>query len=402
MLKKKKKNRSSIGVIRSRDIVRLVFDRRGAITREQVIAATRASEFSIYRIISRLMEHGILQELPEGLSRGGRRSRFLTVNPALGCVIGSCIDEEFIKIGLYDAVGNTLKAQTVTMRTTAGPEILEEYVRNVRSFCREAASRRRVFAVGLGVPGILDRMRTTGMFTSLYSEWRNLPIQRILQEQLRMPVYLEHNATLAALAEFQEHRRDAASLIYIDVDRGVGMGVIMDGKVFHGGQGMASEFGHMIISENGPMCACGNRGCIGAMVNIGTILEQVRAIVRSGVVSDVDERGITFDSLVTHFAAGDRIVTDVVRNAVRLLCIGISNLVHVYSPQVIVIGGRFARFGQPLQTLIVQEMQKLFWNAIRHLEPVIKVSPVEENQVHGAALFALENVYTHQAEEVVP
>jgi len=402
MLKKRKKKYSSIGAVRARDIVRLVFERRGAITREQVIEATRASRFSIYRIVGRLVERGILRELPEGISRGGRRSRFLTFNPDIGCVVGSCIDEEFIKIGLYDAVGNTLKAQTVTMKATTGPEILEEYVHIVRSFCAGALPRRRIFAVGLGVPGILDRTRTTGVFTSLYAGWKNLPIRRTLQERLRMPVYLEHNATLAALAEFQEHRREAASLIYVDVDRGVGMGVIMGGKPFNGGQGVASEFGHMIINENGPRCACGNRGCIGAMINIESMVEQVRAMVRSGVVTDLDERNITFDSLVEHFAAGDRIVTDVVRNAVHLLCIGINNLVHLYSPQVLVVGGRFARFGQPLQTLIVQEMQKLFWNANRHLEPVIRVSPAEDNQVHGAALFALENVYTHQAEEVVP
>jgi glucokinase len=220
----------------------------------------------------------------------------------------------------------------------------------LRAACQDAAIEVPALGgVGIASPGWVDLENGVVPAAPQLPGWRNVPLVRVMRERLGVPVTLENDANAAALGEnvFGAGRR-ARHLVYITVSTGVGGGLIIDGKPYGGAQGSAGEIGHTVIDPLGPVCPCGNNGCLEILASGTAITRRAEAVEARGAsptLTRIREReGRLTARLVAEAAtAGDLESREIYAEAGRFLGLSLGNVVNLLSPEIIIIGGGVAR-----------------------------------------------------------
>lgn len=213
-----------------------------------------------------------------------------------------------------------------------------------------------LYGIAIAFAGILDVKK--GVVTSAPSlpGWYNIPLRHILNEKLgKINMHLINDASAAALGE---HRFGAGcgvgNLIYLTVSTGIGGGIIIGGKLYMGTDGCAGEIGHMIVEANGPQCNCGNLGCLEVLASGTAIAKEAKKRIEHGEPSSIIKfAGRGFNSITAEAVAlaakqGDQLACDIVNKAGYYLGIALTNMVNIFNPEVIVIGGGVSRMGNML------------------------------------------------------
>jgi glucokinase len=210
-------------------------------------------------------------------------------------------------------------------------------------------------AVGIGAPGPLDI--PLGILTEPPNlpGWHNVPLKQIIEDELGIPAHLENDANAAAIGEYLYGAgQGTRHMIYVTVSTGIGGGLILDGQIYHGLTGGAGEIGHMTILPQGPQCGCGNRGCLEAMASGTAIAREGQYLVSRGVPTLISELaedasgGVSARTVVEAMRRGDEYATEIIVQAMSYLGIGMANLVNLFNPEMIVIGGGLTNLGDRL------------------------------------------------------
>ena len=220
-------------------------------------------------------------------------------------------------------------------------------------------------AIGIASAGWLDAKEGIVVAAPQLPGWHNVPLCRILQERLGPPAHLENDANAAALGEnVFGAGQGVQHMIYITVSTGVGGGIIIDGKLYGGARGSAGEIGHMVIDDGGPPCGCGNRGCLEALAS-GTAISrrgtEAEAAGESGALTAILQRDgrISAQAMSAAAAYGDSVSREIFAEAGRYLGIGLGNLINVFSPEAILIGGGVSRAGDLFMPHAEKSMQSI-------------------------------------------
>jgi glucokinase len=254
-----------------------------------------------------------------------------------------------------------------------------------------------VRAVGFGIPALVEF--ATGMaVSSVHLPLEGLAFRELMAERLGLPVFVDNDANLAALAEQRQGAaRGAGNVVMLTLGTGIGSGVVLDGHVLRGATGAASEIGHMTIDHHGPPCqgTCPGRGCLEVMAS-GTAIgregsDAGRREPQSALGRAVAQRGVVSGEEVTALAvAGDPVACSVMAAIGRNLGAGIASIVNIFEPEVVVIGGGAAAAGDllldPAREMVAQR-------ALRPSRDHVRIVPAalgEEAGMVGAALFALD------------
>jgi len=238
----------------------------------------------------------------------------------------------------------------------AGLEVvLERIVGSLEGALAEAGLRQGdLAAVGICSPGPCDI--DAGVLSSAPNlpGWRDVPICRYLEERLGVPARLENDANAAALGEHVYGAgRGCRHLIYMTVSTGIGGGLIIDGRLYRGATGVAGELGHMTIDPDGPLCGCGNRGCLEALASGTAIAARGEELVAQGgsalLARLAQEQGELTAETVSHAAdQGDIACQGIIRRAGYYLGVGLASYVNIFNPEVIIIGGGLTKAGEVL------------------------------------------------------
>ena len=212
-----------------------------------------------------------------------------------------------------------------------------------------------IAGIGIAAAGILDIDRGIVTTSPNLPHWHNVPLRDILADRLGIVTYLINDANAAALGE---HRFGAGigfdNIIYLTVSTGIGGGIIIDGELYSGADGCAGELGHMTIEANGPQCHCGNFGCLEAMASGWAVAKEAMMRInrgeRSSIIELVDGRleNITAETVAMAARRGDQLACDIVAKAANYLGIGLANLVNIFNPELIIIGGGLSKMGDML------------------------------------------------------
>jgi len=208
----------------------------------------------------------------------------------------------------------------------------------------------QVAAVGIASPGPLNAKTGVVYSPPAFPDWRDVPLVRLMHERTGLPFFLGNDANVAALGEFDYGAgRGFRHLIYITVSTGIGGGVIVDGHLLEGQKGAAGEVGHMVMEQDGPLCG---HGCLEALASGTAIARQAREALASGRESAIGSLAgaddITAEVVAGAAKEGDGLGVELIRAAGRRLGHGMINLVHVFNPQVVVIGGGVTNAGELL------------------------------------------------------
>lgn len=259
------------------------------------------------------------------------------------------------------------------------------------------ASKGGLGALALGAPGPLDS--NSGIIHQAPNlKWRNVPIKQILEQRLSIPVLLDNDANLAALGEYTYGAgQGEVNMVYITVSTGVGGAIIIDGRLFRGSSDGAGEIGHMTLLPDGPLCGCGNRGCLEALASGTAMAREARELVkRGGGKRIIEEAGgepgkIDSATIATAARAGDLEACAIISKAAGYLGIGVANVLNLLNPSLVVMGGGVMEIGGPIWEGIRKEVQSRALEAARAGSKIVPAKLGGRAGVMGAVALALKS-----------
>lgn len=255
-------------------------------------------------------------------------------------VIGVDLGGTNLRTALLNADGDILdKRKEATHAADGWKKVVARLVDNITRQ-REIAVQRglHVMAVGVGAPGVIRMDKGIVVKSPNFPDWNNLPLRDELEKALRVPVVIENDANAAALGEqWRGAGRGIDSMILLTLGTGVGGGIILNGKIWQGADGMAGEIGHMTLIPDGRPCGCGNTGCLEMYASARGIVQSYREA--SGMTESTPASEVTSAAIYEAARNGEAVALRVMKDMGRLLGIGIASLINIFNPQMIVLGG---------------------------------------------------------------
>jgi glucokinase len=267
----------------------------------------------------------------------------------------------------------------------------------------------RVLRVGVAVGGLVDASQ--GIVRTLHHAhgWNDFPLQDYLAKRLDRPCIIDNNANAAALAEVtfgvasgsdSTSRASERVALYVGLGRGIGGGLVVNGKIYHGASSTAGEIGHMLVKERGPKCSCGDYGHLEAIASaqaisramIGLSVEHPETEAAIRRVTGARAERITAEQVFRLAAAGDPVAQRVTQDVYQCLAIALANIVHIINPGVIILGGQVAQAGDLLTRPLQERLQDLCLKAATRSLRVVQGSLGAEANLTGAVTLALQDI----------
>ena len=296
--------------------------------------------------------------------------------------------------GIVDTEGRILARGEVP---TLAAEGLEPVLGRIVGLGRDLLSRPEVadvsvHRVGVGCAGPVDLKAGIVFNPPNLPGWFRVPLIDHLQQALALPAVLENDANAAALGEFRYGAgKGARSIVYLTVSTGIGGGIILEGKIWHGLKDAAGEIGHMTVCPDGPLCGCGNRGCLEAMASGTSIARRAREAVAAGRQTELSEiPALTSADVVRLAQAGDVVACEVWDSAVTYLGIGVAAVITILAPERIVIGGGVTRAGDFLFKPVREEVRRRVKLVPVESVPIVPAALGPDVGILGAAAVALD------------
>jgi predicted NBD/HSP70 family sugar kinase len=238
-----------------------------------------------------------------------------------------------------------------------------------------------LLGAGMAVPSPVDPARPDHLNDLVVPSWKGVNVSQGLRKRFRVPVLLDNDANLGALAErWWGAGRDVDHFAYIKLATGIGAGFFVDGKIYRGASGIAGEVGHLSIDPAGPRCGCGLRGCLVTMVGAPALLRRARELLAEHPGSALAGREFGITILEDAALAADPLALQVVREAAEHLGIGVAGLLNLLNPAVVIVGGGLARLGELLLEPLRETVRR------RTLASSIEVSRIVTSQLGGRAV----------------
>jgi len=304
--------------------------------------------------------------------------------------VGVDIGGTKVAAGLVDAKGRILSHIRVPMVSHSSAE--EGLNAVLAAIEQVTASSTAIAGIGICSPGPLDP--TTGVILNPPNLpcWRNFPLAESVQKIYAVKVKVDNDANAAALAETRwGAARGYANVFYATIGTGIGTGIVLNGKMFHGRTGAAGEGGHTSIDYRGPICGCGKRGCIEVLASGNGIARRARERIAAGVKSSMLELAggivdaIRGETVATAFAAGDPFAKELLTETVAMLAVWLANMIDLLDPEVIVIGGGGATLYLPFFDELRRRVPELTVNPRAREVPIVSAYYGADSGIAGGA-----------------
>lgn len=329
-----------------------IIRKQGPVARYEVAKLTKLTPPTVTVIVNELLKAGIINEVGEGKSSGGRKPVMLELNSHYGYIFAVRIQRGEIVSALIDLAGTILENRRLKLETA----VPEDVVSAVKSCFEQLLKiseipKQRVFWCGVASPGLVDPYRGV-VERSANLNWGKVPFGKMLAEALQLPVHIENISNAAALGEkVFGGGRGLSDLIYLNLSVGIGAGIIINNEVYGGARGYAGEVGHMVLSPSGgPKCTCGRQGCFEAFCGVHAILERIKTKVPDEIFNqlNISKARICIDDVMNPRFFKSHEVQEVFQDAAGLIGIMVANLVSLFDIETIILGGELARAGDYL------------------------------------------------------
>ncbi|MBI4187471.1 MAG: ROK family protein [Chloroflexi bacterium] len=304
-----------------------------------------------------------------------------------------------IRVAIVSAAGQVVARESRPTLADEGPQaVIERILSAIAGLLdRGGLEPAQLDGISIAAAGAVDARRGVITASPNLPGWHDVPLQSVIREKFRADTFLTNDANAAALGE---HRfgagRGTSNLVYITVSTGIGGGIIIGGKLYSGSWGSAGEVGHMTIDADGPRCGCGNDGCLEALASGTAVAREAIARIRQGQASCLADMvkgevaNITAREVEQAARGGDSLASEVILRAATYLGIGVANLINIFDPEMIVIGGGMSRMGDMLFGPVRRTVSKRAYTAAAGAVRIIPSELGDDAGVIGAAVFAAE------------
>jgi predicted NBD/HSP70 family sugar kinase len=357
--------------------------RAGALTQAEIARITGLSPATVSNIVRGLRVAGTIAVTPT--HSGGRRAQSISLAPRSGMAVGVDFGPSHLRVALSDLGNRVLAEEVISYDVAASVDRgLRRAVWLVETLLAQSrVDRTEVTGVGVGFPGRVDA--TTGEIDSatFLPAWAGTRLAGELSDRLGMPVHVDNDANLGALGELARGAgRGCSHLVYLKLSSSVAAGIVADGRLYRGAEGIAGEIGHIAVDANGPVCRCGNRGCLETLVGGPYLLEMLPR------PNGRDQAPHTLRSVIARATAGDPGCRRILSDAGRAIGGSVAIVANLFNPRLVILGGELARAGDLVLHSVLQAVeQAAIPSAMRGLR-VVRGELGERAQIVGALALA--------------
>jgi predicted NBD/HSP70 family sugar kinase len=388
----KKAQTAGLATIRdiNRQIVLNYVREREPISRADIARESALQRSTVSAIVDALQTEGLVEEIGEGESTGGRPPTLLRLRTAGAIAIGVAVNPSMTTIAASDLAGRVLSQ----LEFSTDPDATQTFSRIIDGIQSLLSQKDgSIDSIGVSLPGLIDPATGSAIYVP-YFKWRDLPVAKMISSVTGLPVTVDNDANAVALAELWFGRPEvsrARDFILVLVAEGVGTGIIVDGQIYRGERGAAGEFGHMIIGTNAPVpCSCGNRDCWEAFSS------ERATVARYQTLKGAARSEIAFKEIVDRALGGEPEARTALMDTALYLGIGISNLVVGFSPEAVVVGGEIARAWPLVEDALKQTIER----SVRRGLPSARILPStlgKDPTVMGALSLVLASKFAASA-----
>jgi len=305
-------------------------------------------------LINEMIEEGLVEKSGLGLSSGGRKPLTYSLHKDAFYLVAVAVDQLITRIGILDAQLNFVQpVKELELSLIGNDKALDELTQEIKdtiSGCSALLNINQIIGIGIGMPGFVDAQKSIN-----YSFFNNNNIGAYISRKCQLPVFIENDSSVIALAEYWFGKaKGERNAMVINIGWGVGLGMIIDGKLFRGDNGFAGEFSHIPLFQNGKLCSCGKTGCLETETSLNFMLSSIRKDIEAGKTSclkpDLWSKQNHFEEKYRTFIEaaerGDSLVVQTISDAGYNIGRGIAILIHLFNPGKIVLSGRGAAAGR--------------------------------------------------------
>jgi predicted NBD/HSP70 family sugar kinase len=332
------------------EVLQLIWRER-EISRAEIARRKELSRSTVSTIVEELLALGLVEETGSGESRGGRRPIVLSFDDAAAVILGVDLGATHAAVTLTDLRGKVLAWEHRRHPVREDPKGSLELVNALAERCLASWGGRRglLLGIGMAVPSPVDPARPDVLNDVVIPAWKGVHVSEALRKRYRVPVLVDNDANLGALAErWWGAARDVDHFAYVKIATGIGAGFFVDGQIYRGASGIAGEVGHLSIDPTGEPCGCGLRGCLVTAVGRPALLRRARALLAEYPGSSLAGREFGLTILEDAALEGDALALQVAREAAEHLGVAVAGLINLLNPQLVIVGGGLARLGDLL------------------------------------------------------
>ncbi|WP_300034949.1 ROK family transcriptional regulator [uncultured Roseobacter sp.] len=375
----------------------------GEIPRIDVAKQLRVSPASVTTVVGELIELGLLQENPDN-SRAPSRGRppvALSVQPDAGYVVGIKLSRTRHTALLVDAAGHPLAE--VSLETDQRRRSLDQVLTETGEvldalLAKSDLQRADIACIGLGMPGMIDYGSGRMVWSPLLTE-TDRPLRHLAEDLFGIPVAVDNDANLVTLAELWFGKgRAMADFAVVTIEQGVGMGLVLNHRVYRGAGSLGMELGHTKVQMDGALCQCGQRGCLEAYIADYALVREASTALDSMNAGTVGPE-VMLQQLYEQAKAGNEAARVIFRRAGRFLALGLANVVNLFDPSLIILAGERMQYDYLYADDVMGEMHRLALNRPEDAPQKVETHAWGDLMwAHGAAALALSEIADAMAE----
>ena len=381
-------------------LLRLLRD-EGPISRAELGEAVHLSRSKLAVELDRLTEIGLVEAQGLAASRGGRRSAIVGLASGLR-FLAIDIGATSVDVAVTDAQLTVLNQVAEPIDVRDGPDAVLAVVLDLVGKLRADGLAVDLHGAGVGVPGPVSFRDGVPVAPPIMPGWNQFPVRSVLSQHLGCPVLVDNDVNIMALGEMHAGlARTVDDLLFVKIGTGVGCGIVVDGQVYRGASGSAGDIGHIRVDDEGPVCTCGNVGCLEAHFSGAALARDATETARAGRSAPLAERlaaagVLTAADVAAAAAAGDQVAVELVRDGGRRLGLLLAGLVSFFNPGMVVLGGEVAAgLGHPL----LAELRSVVYRRSLPLAtgnlPIVLSELGSQAGVVGAARMISDSVLSH-------
>jgi N-acetylglucosamine repressor len=382
------------------NIIRL----HGSISKQSIARELFVNLTTITHLVNELKEkHKLLVETGEDVSMGGRRPKLYSINKEIGVVLGVDIGGDNIRVILIDITGNIIASITSkTDVTKDGKKLLNEVSNMINKFIVDSkVPESKIAGIGLSISGVIDPDSGKSIFCPNINGLNDFPLKAFLEEKTKLSVFVDESVRCMALAE--KHygiAKDYDNFIFVSLGKGIGIGIYANGKIYRGSTGLSGELGHITVSENGPICNCGNRGCLEAIASGPGILKRAKEGIENGIVTSImsainnDLSSLTVEIIAREAEKGDKYAYSLINRTGEYIGIAIAAALNLFGPELVVLGGGIANSGDIMIDAIKRTVQMRALGVITKKVKILKSLLGDNIAALGAATKFINVLFT--------
>jgi predicted NBD/HSP70 family sugar kinase len=375
----------------SRLVLRSVYT-GGETSRADVARLTGLTRPTVSSIVADLIDDGLVVEMGQGQSAGGKRPTLLSINSGGRHLLAVDLSGDEFRAARLNLMGEIEARAALPALGLRGDEVLDCVYRLVEPLLPDSAAP--LLGIGVATPGLVDPHNGI-VLRSVNLGWVDCPLRDLLESRFGRPVHVANDSHMAALAEYTfGAARASDNLIVIRVGRGVGAGIILGGRPFYGDGFGAGEIGHVVVDAGGDPCTCGNRGCLETTGSINAILRWANAADRSRSLLAGTEP-INWRRFVDAVTAHDPLATEVTARAGCNLGVAVAHLVGAYNIRNVVLAGRIADLGDLLLDAAIAEMRRRVLPSMADMT-IVRFPSLDANRVGEIVTLGCSALLLHR------